>query len=137
MKIEGPIPEHILKRMNKEDRPDGIPGMTHEEIKDRNKKKNEREIQGQISNYLRLRGIVFCNPRMDKKSSIHEGWPDYTFAYHGHAVGIEVKSEAGIPARAQILTHEQMRKNGWKVFIVKSVEEVKKILDAIENEQRT
>lgn len=137
MKIEGPIPNHILKLMPKEDRPIGIPGMTHEEIEDRNQKRNEREIQGQISNYLRLREIVFCNPRMDKKSNIQEGWPDFSFAYCSIPIGLEVKTSSGTASGAQIATHERMRRNGWQVFIVRSVEEVKVILDTIEYGQRT
>lgn len=131
MKIEGPIPEHILKRMNKEDRPDGIPGMTRSEIDQKNEIKSERQIQNQIYNYLTLLGIVFYNARMDKRSTIGVGLPDFAFAFHGVPVALEVKALTGKVTEEQNKCQLKMSLNGWQVYVVQSLSQVKIILESI------
>ncbi len=125
------LPSHILKLMSKDQRPKGTAGLLPEEIDAKNEKKTEREIQNQIADYLRLHEITFYNSRMDRKATIGRGLPDFAYAYHGIPIAIEVKTKDGKTSDEQNKCHEKMRENGWKVYVVRSLSEVKIILDSI------
>jgi hypothetical protein len=53
--------------------------------------KDERELQRQIANWLRLHGIWFTQSRMDRRTSNTVGTPDFIFCYRGRFVAWEVK----------------------------------------------
>lgn len=129
------LPEHVLKRMNPADRPRGVAGMLRVEIDEKNDKKTEKEIQSQISGLLRIREIVFYQSRMDKKPTVAIGLPDFAFTYHSIPIALEVKTSIGKLTEEQTETHKNMRANGWKVFVVRSVQEAKTVLDSISTSQ--
>lgn len=114
------IPDHILRRMNPEDRPKGVEGMTKEQLAERHEAKSEKELQEQISGYLRIRGIWFERKSMHKKSTGTTGCPDFLFAVNGHPVAFEVKTRTGRTSDAQESAIEQMITNGWNVYTIRS-----------------
>ncbi len=74
------VPESWLRCMSPEDRKAmGKAGMTAEEAIAKFTAKSEKQLQSQIVNLLRLKGIEVCWHRTDKKSAATVGWPDLTF----------------------------------------------------------
>lgn len=75
------LPENILRRMSAADRKSlGKAGLTRADCEAIAEAKNERELQKQIVNYLRLQGIEVNVSRTDKRTTHKKGWPDLTFA---------------------------------------------------------
>lgn len=129
------IPEKMLKLMRPDDRkPLGKAGRTMPEIVAENDAKAEKAIQGHIANYLNLHTIEFIRPPMNKKSILPKGWPDFTLAYKGTPVGLEVKTPIGKLSSDQVERHAAMRKNGWRVEIVRGVPEVQALLRKLDSE---
>lgn len=123
------LPQHLVNIMDKKDRAAlGKKGRTTEEIDAKILFKRETEFQGQIRNLLNQNGIEFINPPMNKKSGLPIGWPDFTCCINGHAVGIEAKIPGEKPRPTQDLCHEKMKKNGWKIHVVTSLDQVREII---------
>jgi hypothetical protein len=81
--------------------------------------KDERELQKQLANYLRLLGLWFTQSRMDRRTSNTVGTPDFVFPYRGAAVYWEVKcpwSRALRPEQAK--AREAILKQGgeWRLI---------------------
>jgi hypothetical protein len=125
------LPESMLRLLTKEQRKE-IGQMTAEEAIERAQAKNERELQGQIINLLRLRGIEPLWHRTDKKSHATKGWPDITFSLVTNEItgtcipcAWEVKFGDGDLSAAQVLMLDRLRTppNGWRVKIIRSLQE--------------
>jgi hypothetical protein len=87
------LPPHILEKMDAKDRASlGKAGRLQSEIDEKIKERAEKDLHHDISRFLNLLGIVFCHARMDKKSGITVGWPDYAFPYKGLFVAWEAKT---------------------------------------------
>ena len=125
------IPPHILAMMPKSDRkPLGKAGLTRPEIDAKTESKNEIELQKQIYNLLVQYGvnwIGYQNPR--KKSQLPPGTPDFVFCYKRISIAIEVKTKTGKLSDDQKKMIPLMEKDGWLVHVVRSLAEVKSILD--------
>jgi hypothetical protein len=129
------LPQHIVDKMTPEDRKRygaelGKPslGLTTKEATVNNENKREKEIQRQIAGLLTLANIPYINPPMNRRSQLPEGWPDFTFATFQRAYAIEVKIAGGKPRPEQEAMHRRLRLSGWKVAVVTSLEEFKKLL---------
>lgn len=126
------LPNNILRRMAKEDRLAlGKGGMTAEEALKRFEARSEKEVQGQIDSWLRLKGIWFARSRMDKRTTGRRGTPDFLFvarpeSFNGLPVpmAIEVKYTDGKPTWEQEATRIQMEQNGWRFRYVTSLADV-------------
>lgn len=97
MKLEGPLPDHFLSKLPPEERRKlGRAGMTSEEAQARYVARSERELQGQVAQHLNRHQIPFFNPRMDRKSTVQVGMPDFVVCLppNGRFVGIETKCQA-------------------------------------------
>jgi hypothetical protein len=99
--------------------------------------KSEKQLQGQLEGLLRRRGVQCpIRPRTDRKSTINEGAPDIMFSLPGvGAIAWEVKMPGQHPRPEQLKCHEQMRADGWRVFVVRSYAEGLAILDALERKE--
>jgi hypothetical protein len=91
MKITGPIPSHILEKMNKEDRPKGVAGFTTEEVLQIHDRNIEKKMHEHFEDWLNRNGYVFIHSRMDKKATIEKGAPDFTVLRNERAICIEFK----------------------------------------------
>ena len=89
----GPVvPGNLLSCMSEADqRRFSRTGKTPTEAREAAMAKDERELQRQIANYLRLHGIWFTQSRMDRRTSNTVGTPDFIFCYRGRFVAWEVK----------------------------------------------
>lgn len=127
------LPAHMVRLISGEDRKKlGI--QTDGERMAKWKAKSERELQRQIVNYLKLRGIEVCWHRTDKKSAATIGWPDLTFAVKSNGfpmpIGIEVKYGAGVLSREQNDLHARLQANpnAWRIYVIRSFVEVVDLL---------
>jgi hypothetical protein len=125
-----PIPNNLLKCMDKRDRYRlGKIGRTNEEIEIMVEAKTERYLQEQIANLLRQRGIWFGRAKLNKRSTYTPGAPDFLFMWNGRAYAFECKIAKGKLEEHQLICHEHMRRNGWLVFVVRSLKEAQEFLD--------
>jgi hypothetical protein len=54
--------------------------------------KDERELQRQVANYLRLLGVPFYQSRMDRKTTMAKGAPDFLLCRRGRFIAWEAKT---------------------------------------------
>lgn len=128
------IPDNILRRMEKAQRPKGNAGLTSEESEQKRIAKSEREIQEQIANLLRQRGIWFHRSRMDKRTTGPKGTPDFLFAVDGRACAIEVKMPGKTLSDDQRVTLHSMIANGWQSRLVGSAGDALAFIKVLEAE---
>jgi len=123
------LPEKILRLMSPEDRK-SIGQMTTEETFLKTQARNERELQGQIVNLLRLKDVEVLWHRTDRRSHATKGWPDITFCtrHGGHAW--EIKFEGGALSQEQerMIARMQKEPNGWDVRVIKGLPEAIKAM---------
>jgi hypothetical protein len=119
MSVNSPIlPAHILEKMDQRDRAQlGRAGLTASECAERAAVKSERAEQRLFSSWLSLRAIPYVTPRADKKSTIAQGWPDFSIFYNAKAYFVEMKSLAGKVSSEQEECHKELIKAGFKVDI--------------------
>lgn len=133
-----PLPEQMLRLMSAEDRK-AIGQRSATETLERGERVSERQLQGQIVNLLRLRGLEVLWHRTDKKSAATIGWPDLTFAvkrgvylstdpdYQSEMGGVipccwEVKLPQGKLSIEQEAMREKLIANGWRWRTITSVD---------------
>lgn len=86
------LSEKILRLMSSADRKKlGKGGLLWSEAKELAAAKNERELQGQLVQLLRRKGIEVLWHRTDRRSAATIGWPEITFAAGGQSCAWEVK----------------------------------------------
>lgn len=122
------LPQRIIDLMEKPERKD-IGVKTSGEIAEKIEVENERELQNQCANLLRLRSIWFFQSRMDRRTTNPVGTPDFLFAVKGTPIAVECKIGAGILSREQEDSMYHMAKNGWICAVVRSVKMLKDLLD--------
>lgn len=66
---------------------------------------------------------------MKLSSSFCSGYPDILFVYNGQAIFFELKTPKGIISKIQFWTIEQLRKAGAIALVVRTLEEVKFIIE--------
>lgn len=84
----------------------------------------ESVIQSKIVNEAKKNGyivlkVVKCNMN---------GYPDLTLFKDNETTFIEVKNEKGIQSELQKYVQKQLEKEGFKYFLVRSLDEFKKIV---------
>ena len=123
------IPDKFVRLLSAADRK-RLGVETYEERMKKMVAKSERQLQGQIVQYLRSRGIEVLWHRTDKRSAATKGWPDITFAVVSNgfpmACAYEVKFGSGTTSRDQrsVLDRMQTRPNSWRVRVIRSFIEV-------------
>lgn len=132
---EKAIPEHIKRLIPAAVRASmGHDGKLMEEVVAAHDDKAETAIQNEIAAYLRLNDIEFILPSSRKRSPLPVGWPDITACYKGIPLAIEVKTPVGKLRPDQVTRHEALRRNGWRVHVVRGVPDVQAILRGIDGE---
>jgi hypothetical protein len=91
--------------------------------------KNERDLQRQIVQYLRLRNIELLWHATHKKSTASVGWPDIIFAVMSAGFctpcAWEIKFGSGMlsPEQNDVLERLQARPNCWRVRVIRTFTE--------------
>jgi len=92
----------------------------------KDKSMTEQQIQSQILMYL---NSINAYP-VKVISATHSGIPDIIACLNGNFIAIEVKTETGIVSKLQEYNLNQIKAAGGIAFVARSVEDVKKNLDA-------
>jgi hypothetical protein len=136
-----PLPDNILRLMDPQERRKlGKDARLMEEINQDTWHRSERELHAQVRNLLNLKGIVYSENRMDKRSGTTVGWPDFTFAVLLNKpnkvdplnvtmipvpIGWEMKvgNNKLRPEQEEMLRRMQAPPNAWRVKIIRSLQE--------------
>jgi|SRR5215472_1498792 len=149
MNIKNPnlLPDHIKRMIDHAQRKKlGI--VTNEERSLRLEHYNERRLHSQIRQLLHLKGIVFLESRMDKRSHMTVGWPDFTFAVlmqkpnkidptNVTCVPIPCAWECKVgnrkvtPEQVEMMWKLQKEPNAWRVKVIRTLQEAADELRAL------
>ena len=91
----------------------------------------ETEIQKQIIDYLKLSGWDVYRMNSGRKGGVtlhKKGTPDLLAMKKGLTIWVEVKQLGKKPTDIQIRRHEEIRQNGFNVFISTSLKQFKEQL---------
>lgn len=139
--LSPPFPDHVLRMIEHAERVKlGKAFRTNDEIQTHAERVSERKLHAQINNLLRLKGIVYFEQRMDKKSRGIKGWPDYVFAVLLNKpnkadptnvtmvpipCGWEIKSGNSKlrPEQEELLRRLQAPPNAWRIRVIRSLQE--------------
>ncbi len=96
----------------------------------------ESSLQKQVTAYLRaalppLQGVHFVianNQHSRRVAGFVPGCPDVCFIVAGHLYGLELKAKRGVCAADQLLRHEEWRKAGATVYVIRSLDQVEAII---------
>lgn len=91
----------------------------------------ESEIVQRIKSYLNHVPGCFCWKEHGGMYGT-AGIPDIICCYRGHFYGFEVKTEVGRPTKLQEATIRRINEAGGTALIVRSVEEVRRVLEGTE-----
>lgn len=88
----------------------------------------EKETENKLIKAVRKRGGL-C----EKWISGSDGWPDRIVLLPEGRIGfVEVKAQGKKPRPLQLHRHEQLRKIGYRVFVLDSEDQIGEILDEIQ-----
>jgi hypothetical protein len=146
--LKSPFPDHILRMIDFAERQKlGKHFRTMNEIQTEGERISERKLHVQIRNLLSLKGIVFLEQRMDKRSRGVKGWPDFTASVviqkpskvdptNVMCVPIAIAWEVKLPGKKLSPEQEEISRkmtafpNGWHYRVIHSVDEA---LDDLRN----
>ena len=89
----------------------------------------EGRIKTDIRNYLTSIGAFWSNVQGGRGSK--PGDPDIVVCYNGHYIGLEAKTPTGVQSPIQERRMREIRAAGGIYEIVRSVEDVKSIMESI------
>jgi hypothetical protein len=112
------LPQNLINRMAPADRA-ALGKKTSAEMRAAAAVKDERELQRQVANYLRLLGVWFSQARMDRRATATVGTPDFVFPYRGRYIAWEAKTPwAPVlrPEQASARTHIIAQGGEWRLI---------------------
>ena len=80
-------------------------------------RKTEKQIHHTFEAWLRLNEIPYLHSRMDKKSTIRVGWPDFSIFYEGKTVFVEFKKPGGVLSQDQLDVAAELLAEDFKVSV--------------------
>lgn len=89
----------------------------------------ESDLQNDVIKFLKKNRVYYF--RFQAQSNLN-GLPDIICLYKGFFLGLELKRDKGKPTELQIKKIKAINENGGISKIIKSVEEVKEILNTID-----
>jgi hypothetical protein len=132
MSMKPPLPDHILRMIDFAERQKlGREFRTFEEVQLNAERYTERKLHAQIRNLLSLKEIVYFESRMDRRTTQRKGTPDFIFAAKGIPIAWECKTGKSklSPEQEQML--QAMEVNGWRIKVVRSLQEAAEALKDI------
>ena len=100
-------------------------------IAERIKTMLEKNITNKILKYLKSLDKCFCF-KEHGGSYGSSGIPDIICCYHGHFIGFEVKTDRGRTTALQEVQLRNINRAGGTAVVVRSLEDVKNILNEME-----
>ena len=80
-------------------------------------RKREKLLHHQFEAWLILNQIPYVHSRMDKKSTIREGWPDFSVFYRAKTVFVEFKKPGEDLKPKQSIVVKELRVMGFEVLV--------------------
>jgi len=117
--FSGPLPENIRRRMAPETRK-ALHCPTQPEADAKQERIAERKMHEQFESWLRRNEIPYVHSRMDKKSTIREGWPDFSVHRKGASCFIEFKVPGKVPEPEQWKCIHELMDNDFPVLVAYS-----------------
>ena len=114
------LPESFRKRMAPETRK-ALRCPTQPEADAKQERVAERKMHEQFEQWLRLNEILYVHSRMDRKSTIREGWPDFSVFRNAVSCFIEFKVPGKVPEPEQRECINELSNNGFPVIVAYSV----------------
>lgn len=114
------LPENFRRRLAPETRK-ALQCPTQPEADAKQERVAERKMHEQFEQWLRLNEIPYIHSRMDRKSTIREGWPDFSLFRHGVSCFIEFKVPGKLPEPKQKECINELMHNGFPVLVAYSV----------------
>jgi hypothetical protein len=125
IRIDTVLPDSFLRAMPREERAKlGKAGITQEQAEAKFRAGKEKDLQRLIATYLRLNEFYYVTPRMDKRSTLRRGAPDFIICIHGHFLCIEAKACKGTLSDMQSLHLVEVTKCGGTYCVARSLEDV-------------
>ncbi len=125
-------PDNVKRLMSPADKKAfGVAALTINELIERQEVNSEKDFQNQVADYLRMKGIPFYRSRMDKRTRNKVGQPDFLICLppHGRFIGLECKVPGQLATEDQLNEIEAILKAGGFAIVVRSLAEVKTILE--------
>jgi hypothetical protein len=131
------LPTNITRCMSPADQRACSPsGRTPAEARAAAVAKDERELQRQVANYLRLLGVWFSQARMDRRTTATVGTPDFVFPYRGRYIAWETKCPWSRSLRPeQAFAREGIERQGGEWRLITTLAEAQahlREMDAVE-----
>ena len=79
--------------------------------------KSEKLVHHTFEAWLRLNEIPFIHSRMDKKSTIRVGWPDFSIFSEGKTVFVEFKQAGKQLTPEQMAVANELISKGFEVSV--------------------
>lgn len=89
----------------------------------------EKNIENKIKNYLKSKGAYYVKYFGNAFSQV--GVPDILVCYKGRFIALEVKNETNKTSPLQDINIENIKRAGGYATVVRSVEDVKKVIEGI------
>jgi hypothetical protein len=120
------IPNHVRRLMPREERAKDHALLTSEEVQSNIDARSERELQALIENWFRIQDppIPAFRQRMDKKSNMPIGTPDFLVCYRGVFYALEVKVGSNHPTPEQTRCLQSIEAQGGIAAVVRSLNDL-------------
>lgn len=83
----------------------------------------EKELHGQIVKLLREMRIPYANARMDRRSTLAVGYPDFTFPHRGRFVAWEAKVGTNKLTPEQEAYRDQIEAHGGSYRVIRTLQD--------------
>lgn len=89
----------------------------------------EKNIENKIKSYLKSKGAYYVKYFGNAFSQV--GVPDILVCYKGRFIGLEVKNETNKTSPLQDINIENIKRAGGYATVVRNVEDVKKVIEGV------
>ena len=99
---------------------------------------SESDLHEELENLCRSMGWAYIRARMDKRSTIAVGWPDFSiFIENAGSVFLELKRKNGKATTEQLATIAHLKKLGHTAAIVRSLSEACEVINQAKRNSRS
>ena len=134
-------PDGFLRCLSKADRVKMFPGtagLTRKECAERYDAGQEKQLQQDICAWLKMQPDCFVEmpPRMDKRTTLQKGRPDFVACVCGIYLAIEAKASGGLPTSEQAAFMDNVSKAKGRTLLAYNLKSVISVVNGIRAEVR-
>jgi VRR-NUC domain-containing protein len=130
MGLRGPLPDHILEKVDKTQRPPGKAGKTTKELAQWKEFDLEKAHHRIFWNYCLLKDITTDYHNPTRKTTNKKGWPDFPCYKNGRVLFVEFKSPTGKLTKEQLEVRAELERQGFKYVVVYAASDAIEIADS-------